>query len=105
MCVEAGARLSSVGFEMAGGAPDGSVAALALLERPFCRCGLAGPVDAAVGWGRAGSDRADIAPSVAMSFGNASRWTILAAKASSTLLASSPERRFLAFRMAMALCC
>src|SRR5207248_289487 len=46
-CAEAGASLSSAGLEI--GATDCSVAALTCLVRAFCRCGLAGPVDEAVG--------------------------------------------------------
>ena len=94
MCVEAGASLSSIGFEMTGGARDCWVAALTFLGRPLRRGGMADPDDAVVSWGRIRSDKADPGPSVIISSGIPSCRVILVANASSTRLASSAERRF-----------
>jgi hypothetical protein len=71
MCVEAGARLPSIGFEITVGAPDCSVAALTFLGRPLCRSGLVASVDAKGGLGGIGSDGADVASSAVRASGNA----------------------------------
>jgi hypothetical protein len=94
--VEAGGLSSLFGFDGTEGASDCSAAALTFLGRPLCRSGLTASVDGVGGWGGVGSDRADASSSLVKAFGTAPCTAILAAKASSTRLASSVDRRFLA---------
>src|SRR5438477_7510196 len=102
MWVGIGAGFSLIGFEMTGGAVGCSVAALTLLGRPLGRTSLMALVDVGGRRGAVGSDGGADESSSAM---GASMEAILAAKASSTRLASSVDRRFLAFRMAIARSC
>jgi hypothetical protein len=81
--------------------PDAN--ALTFLGRPLGR--LTAPAGAAGAWGGAGSVEVDAGSSVVRASSEPPNGDILAAKASSTRLASSADRRFLAFRMAMARSC
>src|SRR5712691_3747784 len=101
MLVGIGTGFSPIGFEMTGGAAGCWVAALTFLGRPLGRTRLMAPVDVEGGRGAVGSDGgADESSSVVAAFGVSPCKAILAAKACSTCLASSVDRRFLAFRMA-----
>ena len=93
-----------VGFEGTGGAADCPTAALTFLGRPLGRGGLTASVVAEGGWGRVGLVGAGASSPVVRASGTPCK-AILAAKASSTRLASSADRRFLAFRMAIARGC
>ena len=77
-----------VGFDGTGGAADGSAAALTFLGRPLGRSGLTASGDAEGGWGGVRSLGTDVGSSVVNASGNALCRAILAAKASSTRLAS-----------------
>jgi hypothetical protein len=94
-----------VGFDGTGGAAHCSVAALTFLGRPLGRGGLTASVDAEGGRGGVGLVWPDVGSSVVGASGDAPRRVILAAKACSTSLASSADRRFLAFKMAIARGC
>src|SRR5471030_1210506 len=104
MCVGAGGISSAIGSEARGGEADGSATALTFLGRHLGRLtARAGAWDV---WdGDAGSVGVDAGSSVVRAAGADSCWAILAAKASSTSLASSADRWFLAFRMAIARGC
>jgi len=105
--------LSSIG-EATGRAAERSFAVLAFLGRPLGR--LTASVDAKGGLGSSlvasstlqrspGLVGVDAGSSVTEASGEASCRAILAAKASSTCFASSADRRFLTFRMAIARVC
>src|SRR5450631_446956 len=85
-----------------GDAEDGSASALIFLGRRLDR--LTPSVDAGAGWGGVASVGADVASSFARASDDPCT-AILASKASSTILASSADSRFLAFRMAIARGC
>src|ERR1700681_1361737 len=93
-----------VDFEGTGGASDGGVAALTFLGRCLGRGGLTASVVAEGGWGLVGLVGARTGSPVVRASGAPCK-AILAAKASSTRLASSADRRFLAFRTAIARGC
>src|SRR6267378_125805 len=94
-----------VGFGGIGGAADCSAAVLTFLGRPFGRSGLATSIFVEGDWGSVRSVEADVGSSVVKAFGNEPCRAILAANDSSTSLASSADRRFLAFRRATARGC
>ena len=85
------------------GGPDGSTTGLTFLGRPLSRLTIS--LDAGWGCGRIGLTGTDTGWSVVMDSTEGLRWAILAAKASSTSLASTTDRRFLDFRMAIARGC
>ena len=87
----------------AAGGPDGSTTGLTFLDRPLGRLTIS--LDAGWGCGRIGLTGTDTGWSVVMDSTEGLRWAILAAKASSTSLASTTDRRFLDFRMAIARGC
>src|ERR1700681_78536 len=94
-----------LGFDGTGGEADGLAEALTFLERPICRSVVTRSVDAEAGWGGVGSVGADAGSFIARASDGAPCRAILAAKASSTSLASSADRRVLAFKMAIARAC
>src|SRR3984893_16657174 len=92
-----------VGPDGTGDAVDGSDAAPNFLGRPLDR--LMPSIDAEAGWVGVASVGADAGSFIVSASGDATCRTILAANASSTRLASSVDRRFLAFRIAIARGC
>ncbi len=90
---------SIVDLELNGGAADRSVVALTFLGRLFGRSGVAASDGTAGVWGGARSVGAESSSSADRASGNTPCRANLAAKASSTRLASSAGRRFLTFRM------